>query len=65
MRYSLMNTRCGRLLLIEINLCYSEPFCMYRMKWQDFKNLIKFPAFGVLALLNERPENCLLWSIIL
>jgi hypothetical protein len=37
---------------------------MYRMKWQDFKNLLKFPAFGELTLENKRPEYCLLWSII-
>jgi hypothetical protein len=45
-----MTTRCGKLLLIEINFCYSEPYSTYRMKWQDFKNLIKFPAFAELTM---------------
>jgi len=32
-------------------------YCMYRMKWQDFKNLMNFPAFGEITLENERPEK--------
>jgi hypothetical protein len=55
---------CGRLLIIAINLYYSEPYGMYRIKWYDFKSLTNFPASGEFALENERPLDCLLWSII-